>query len=33
MLARLDPASLPNVKIAAFDLDDTLQKTKSGCET
>lgn len=30
LLARVDPACLPNARIAAFDLDDTLQKTKSG---
>jgi hypothetical protein len=30
LLVRNDPTSLPNAKIAAFDLDDTLQKTKSG---
>lgn len=30
LLVRTDPVSLPNARIAAFDLDDTLQKTKSG---
>ena len=30
LLARTDPACVPNARIAAFDLDDTLQKTKSG---
>jgi bifunctional polynucleotide phosphatase/kinase len=29
-LIRVDPRSKPNPKIAAFDLDDTIQKTKSG---
>ena len=30
LLARVDPASAPNARVAAFDLDDTLQKTRSG---
>ena len=29
-LARVDPACAPNANVAAFDLDDTLQKTRSG---
>ena len=28
--ARVDPACAPNANVAAFDLDDTLQKTRSG---
>ena len=30
LLARHDPASAPCARVAAFDLDDTLQKTRSG---
>ena len=30
LLTRTDTACVPNARIAAFDLDDTLQKTKSG---
>ena len=29
-MARVDPACAPNANVAAFDLDDTLQKTRSG---
>ena len=29
-MARVDPSCAPNANVAAFDLDDTLQKTRSG---